>query len=110
MERTETRTENWIYRCYRKRCPGVLRIEHTSRQNYYRHDEDYLWIELGQRQYGHFNYPAAPACPVCGGEMRGQPIRGTTRPDIPCNARCTGAVGSSCDCACGGANHGAAHA
>jgi hypothetical protein len=27
-----------------------------------------------------------------------------------CDARCTNATGPSCDCSCGGANHGAAHA
>jgi hypothetical protein len=30
--------------------------------------------------------------------------------DHPCNAKCMGAVGPSCDCSCGGANHGRNHA
>lgn len=27
----------------------------------------------------------------------------------PCDARCMGAVGPSCDCSCGGENHGGRH-
>lgn len=37
------------------------------------------------------------------------PVRGTMRDDIPCNAKCVGAFGPSCDCSCGGRNHGGAH-
>lgn len=33
-------------------------------------------------------------------------IKGTYCPEITCDSRCTHAKGSTCDCSCGGANHG----
>lgn len=36
-------------------------------------------------------------------------LTGRTRPDKECNGVCMGAVGPSCDCACGGENHGMNH-
>ncbi|WAB09775.1 hypothetical protein SEA_DADOSKY_94 [Mycobacterium phage Dadosky] len=36
-------------------------------------------------------------------------LKGRVNPDKVCNGVCMGAVGSSCDCACGGENHGRSH-
>lgn len=36
-------------------------------------------------------------------------IVGTYRPEVTCGARCTNAIGPSCDCSCAGAAHGAGH-
>lgn len=36
-------------------------------------------------------------------------VDGHVSPAVTCGSKCTGAVGPSCDCSCGGANHGAAH-
>lgn len=36
-------------------------------------------------------------------------VRGRTNPVIMCDARCEGATGHTCECSCGGKNHGAAH-
>ncbi|ASR85785.1 hypothetical protein SEA_EDUGATOR_88 [Mycobacterium phage Edugator] len=36
-------------------------------------------------------------------------LRGRVKPDRKCNGVCMGAVGPSCDCACGGENHGRNH-
>jgi len=33
-------------------------------------------------------------------------LRGTVKPEKACNGVCMGAVGPSCDCSCGGENHG----
>ncbi len=46
-----------------------------------------------------------------GGELSvwvdgGQPIYGRFVSEIICDGRCMGAVGHSCDCSCGGMNHG----
>ena len=49
------------------------------------------------------------ACDRCDGHLLGKVIRGFTRPEIHCGPRCTGAVGFTCDCACGGKNHGRDH-
>lgn len=49
------------------------------------------------------------ACPVCDVCVKFAPIRvRVTRTD--CGPRCTSAMGPSCDCTCGGANHAADHA
>jgi hypothetical protein len=34
------------------------------------------------------------------------PVEGTYVEDKPCNPACEGATGPSCDCSCGGDNHG----
>lgn len=51
-------------------------------------------------------------CARCYGvaTLRLRPLRGTHNAGKPCGARCHSATGPACDCACGGANHGAAHA
>lgn len=36
-------------------------------------------------------------------------LKGRLVEDKKCDRRCTGATGPSCDCSCGGANHGADH-
>ncbi len=36
-------------------------------------------------------------------------VNGVYRPEIPCSAKCVGATGHNCECACGGKNHGAGH-
>lgn len=44
-------------------------------------------------------------CPHCGARVRLHLVYGE-HSDIPCDSRCMGAVGPSCSCGCGGANHG----
>lgn len=36
-------------------------------------------------------------------------VVGSHVPEIKCGAKCRNAVGPSCDCSCGGKNHGAGH-
>lgn len=36
-------------------------------------------------------------------------LRGTLNRERECNDKCRNATGASCDCQCGGANHGAGH-
>ena len=47
-------------------------------------------------------------CPECGNRVTVKAVSGTTSTK-ECDARCMGAVGPSCDCSCGGENHGAGH-
>lgn len=49
-------------------------------------------------------------CRACGTLIDGKPIAGKVKKDVACNAVCTGAKGHSCECSCGGRNHGADHA
>lgn len=49
-------------------------------------------------------------CPDCGGVMpRLARVEGRFSEGRKCDPRCTGATGGSCDCQCGGVNHGADH-
>lgn len=43
-------------------------------------------------------------CPQCGAAVQGERIHATVSQSL-CNVDCMGAVGPSCSCACGGANH-----
>lgn len=48
-------------------------------------------------------------CRGCGAQVVVGEVVGRVRPDVACDARCTGAKGRRCDCSCGGLNHGADH-
>lgn len=46
-------------------------------------------------------------CPECGRRAwKWAEVRGAWASDVPCSAKCTNASGHSCDCVCGGRNHG----
>jgi hypothetical protein len=40
------------------------------------------------------------------GPMRVEVLNAKVNPSVPCDARCTGAKRASCECSCGGENHG----
>ena len=46
---------------------------------------------------------------ACGGRRKMNAVRGTVNMNKGCDGRCMAATGPNCDCACGGANHGANH-
>ena len=48
-----------------------------------------------------------PECGVTGFYYTARPIMGKYNPDHVCNDDCRSAIGTTCNCACGGANHGA---
>lgn len=50
----------------------------------------------------------ALTCSECGGEVSMKAVAGKQNDAVACDARCMGARGASCECECGGANHGAA--
>lgn len=45
-------------------------------------------------------------CPGCSRFMDWGYLDAHHRPEVRCDARCTGARGFKCDCSCGGKNHG----
>jgi hypothetical protein len=47
-------------------------------------------------------------CSACGRALIAQRLQARTVESVRCDARCTSAKGHSCDCSCGGANHGQA--
>ena len=46
---------------------------------------------------------------TCGRDVYPETVNGTMNPDVKCSARCQDATGPSCECSCGGENHGAGH-
>ena len=50
-------------------------------------------------------YPPRPSCPFHPYRMKGGEIKGTYDPSVKCNDACTHAIGRTCRCSCGGANH-----
>lgn len=48
-------------------------------------------------------------CPDCGQKVVLSAVEGRYKPEIACSAKCRNATGPSCDCSCGGANHGCNH-
>ena len=104
------KTERWFFRCIRG-CKKSWAVDFDCGQ-----------ITSPAKQAGY--YSRATACPHCGhvpqeakwckGLIEGHRVMGkvlmgkvydvSLRP--PCDGRCTNAQGPSCECQCGGANHG----
>lgn len=102
-----------IYNC--KRCKTAKRVEYPIKgiREDYRKDENgktYLpgiWIAaIGGGKPTEYAGDPIGICPNCGHMMQTGILKGRFNADIPCNAKCTGARGHSCECSCGGANHG----
>lgn len=53
------------------------------------------------------HYLPAMACPACGALRLGRAVIGRVVETIKCGARCRASKGPTCDCSCGGHNHGA---
>lgn len=51
-------------------------------------------------------FKIAPTCPEHGRPLVGREVEGHHREHVKCDARCTNARGHSCECSCGGKNHG----
>jgi hypothetical protein len=109
-----------IYNC--KRCKVGRRVEYPirvaswngSRAQMYRYDDDHkkvaagVWIESsGGGKPTRYGGDPLGVCPQCGHKMEFSFLVATMRPGVACDARCTGARGHTCDCSCGGKNHGA---
>jgi hypothetical protein len=62
-----------------------------------------LEAEDGRRLFNWSN--GAMHCAECRRAIQWTPIAGRTS-DMPCGEKCISATGPSCDCACGGENHG----
>lgn len=67
------------------------------------------WYDSDHSDAPENRHPGLSTCRHCGKTLLMSPVAGTLREDVPCSAKCTGATGHVCDCACGGLSHGAAH-
>jgi hypothetical protein len=88
----------------------TMRLRDGSSSTYY---QGWCAFDLGggiiaSAVVGSFSDGCFVSCP-CGKRFRVRPVRGTHNPDKACSARCQSATGPSCECACGGDNHGASH-
>ena len=54
------------------------------------------------------NWQIALPCHKCGATMTFAAVAGTVT-EKPCGSRCMGSKGPTCECACGGRNHGSSH-
>ena len=107
---TKTWTRRIIWSC---KCGLVQRHEYAAVSTYrftdrvygtHKYSEPRVTREVdGVRRDVSFDYK----CP-CGRDRKGAQVKGV-RTDHVCDARCQGATGSNCECACGGENHGKAH-
>lgn len=97
-----------IYKCRAKACPSRWAFDYPEKHRY----------SLGYGRYATKAFRIAGGrridmgldhkCGVCGTEhARGNMVKGFTTEHV-CDARCTNATGSNCECSCGGKNHGKA--
>ena len=101
-------TSAYIGKCKAKGCRHALRTNYSDIQDLT--TEQYKAGDF-DRARGFMIYGVQPfgICPEHGAFVL-KFMKGHLAPDHECDARCTGATGPNCDCACGGENHGMAHA
>jgi len=103
-----------IYNC--KACKTGKRVEYPlgdRNRGWFRINSDGVQVTAGvwvaAKIRGFVEYGGDQEFGICSSCFRamdyGQ-LKATMRPECPCDGRCTGARGHSCDCSCGGANHG----
>lgn len=100
-----------------KRCKSAVRV-FIGEKNigaYYNFNRVSEIAPCNEKWAGRFwagDIPAQPTCPGCNGTWalsQGTPVYGRMVEELICGSKCMGAVGPSCDCSCGGANHGGKH-
>jgi hypothetical protein len=101
-------TQNVIFRC--KKCKAAKTIILDRFRRFQRTDK------FGTPKYHYFTMlqdgrdPSAYERPVCCGRtMEWTEVKGTFSADHECGAKCLASKGPSCECSCGGANHGKGH-
>ena len=100
----------WIGRCKQCKTPLAVMLPHQAFEIATYMDGSKAYSRIVHRPTLTTRLLAPDACPSCGKRIRLQPVKGTFSESRKCDARCTGATGPNCECQCGGANHGAAHA
>lgn len=107
--------------CACKKCKHYRRVEFKARYNrqydYRYQDGRTKWVSTDYiSPEGEIFFKYLPhqipflKCPLCNRFMDCKRINGKVNDSVLCDRRCTGAHGYSCECSCGGANHGIDHA
>jgi hypothetical protein len=114
-----------IVRCRNRACRRAAQLTYSTRTEQWAFNgrpASRSEVTVGGRTYSLGRYMttqgallkslSSRTCEGCGGG-RGHYdvniVRGVVVEDKPCNAKCMGAVGPSCECSCGGKNHGGGH-
>ena len=97
------REQRYIAKC--KAC-GVVTSGLTSGQNMRMDKND---PKRTGDVYSHINGSLVLDCRKCGQPKYAKLVQGKYNPKIACNARCMSSTGTTCECSCGGKNHGGAH-
>ena len=103
----ETKIENKIGRCPVKGCKCIMSVLVPMKKVIRTRGPfriQYVAFESGNLPFGSWIY-----CIAHRREIIFRTVKGTLNEAHTCDARCLCAVGGSCECSCGGANHGAAY-
>lgn len=92
-----------ILRCSNKRCRKAVRGDVTSTSD----ERGHKTIFVGALKVEPWNGTLQGRC-ECGGSLIGKRVKGSVS-EKKCGARCMASTGPSCECSCGGHNHGASH-
>ena len=74
-----------------------------------RYDGEYMDATVTKCALGYNRLVTECQCGASVNVEMGNPVYGRYAEAVVCNDKCMGATGNSCDCSCGGMNHGASH-
>ncbi len=107
MTSASTETVRVIWRCRRRSCKHVWAFNYRLSEG---SDIPYRLLADGTRRWLTEDRFNGLSCPKCGCSLpKGEQVRGRYSASHACGPRCLNAIGPSCDCQCGGKNHGANH-
>lgn len=97
-----------IYNC--KHCKTGKRVEYSAgREKSGQYSWPYRLDATGARVFPGTNNTGGTddsKCPTCSKPMKWNYLKAVLVVEHKCDARCTHARGGTCECSCGGANHG----
>lgn len=104
-----------IYNC--KNCKTGKKVDYPiekSKGYFYRRDTNgelipaFAWLQAwgGGKPPVYAGDTKNGLCQSCGKLMSSGKLKGSFNSEVACNAKCINARGHSCECSCGGENHG----
>jgi hypothetical protein len=95
------RTDRYIGKC--KACGGIYTSGLGIGESVHRYQDD---PKREGDVYTHRAGSLVLDCRLCGRPCYAHLVRGKYNPTVECNGKCMGAHGTTCECSCGGKNHG----
>lgn len=114
MTTKTTSTKRYIYKCQDKNCKHVYALDFDV--TYYVETRQYSYKLVNAPEWAAAEVAQKPwmrmprnftQCSKCGRFAKMDIVKGFYNPEHVCDGCCMSAKGSTCDCSCGGANHGA---